>query len=239
MKAENSFGSDSKQLSITIDAQTNVPVTGVSLDQSTLTLAEGGTAQLTATVEPANASNKGVTWSSSAGSVATVDADGKVTAVAAGTAIITVTTEDGGKTASCEVTVTAKTYGISAAPDSLSFGSVYVGYAQPAAQTVTVTNMGNQAVTLTQPTSACYEVGALSATNLKPNDTATFTVQPKLGLGVGAYAETLTISGSDGVSATVSLSFSVSSRPYIPPTPSGPDWDDVTGALVTNLAARG
>ena len=109
VKAESSYGSDSKQLSIAISAPATVPVTGVSLDQSALTLTEDGTAQLTATVEPANATNKGVTWSSDDETVATVDANGNVTAVGAGEATITVTTEDGGFTGTCEVTVTAKT----------------------------------------------------------------------------------------------------------------------------------
>lgn len=80
-------------------------VRGVSLDRSALTLIEGGTAQLTATVEPIDATNKKVTWSSSAPGVATVDANGNVTAMDAGTAVITVTTEDGNKTATCTVTV--------------------------------------------------------------------------------------------------------------------------------------
>ena len=80
-------------------------VRGVSLDQYVLTLIEGGTAQLTATVEPSDATNKKVTWSSSAPGVATVDARGNVTAVAEGTATITATTDDGGKTATCTVTV--------------------------------------------------------------------------------------------------------------------------------------
>ena len=105
VKAENSYGSDSKELSITINEPATISVTGVSLDQNTLTLAEDGTAQLTATVEPANATNKDVTWSSDDEAVATVDADGKVIAVGAGTATITVTAADGNKTATCAVTV--------------------------------------------------------------------------------------------------------------------------------------
>ena len=102
--AANAYGSDSKQLSITIDAQTNVPVTGVSLNETSLTLTEEETATLTATVQPANATNQNVTWTSSNTSVATVQ-NGTVTAVSAGTATITVTTEDGGFTATCTVTV--------------------------------------------------------------------------------------------------------------------------------------
>ena len=80
-------------------------VTGVSLDKTTLTLAVNDTGKLTATVTPDNATNKNVTWKSSNTSVATVSADGTVTAMKAGTATITVTTADGGKTATCTVTV--------------------------------------------------------------------------------------------------------------------------------------
>ena len=83
-----------------------VPVTGVSLDKSEVTLGVGDTCTLSAAVAPANATNKKVTWSSSDSSIAAVDAAGKVTAAAAGTAIITVTTVDSGKTATCTVTVT-------------------------------------------------------------------------------------------------------------------------------------
>ena len=83
-----------------------VGVTGVTLNKTTLPLTGGDTETLTATVAPTDASNKAVTWKSSKESVATVDADGKVTAVGAGTATITVTTTDGEKTATCKVTVT-------------------------------------------------------------------------------------------------------------------------------------
>lgn len=72
--------------------------------QATLTSA-GSTMQLTATVAPENATNKNVTWKSSDTSVATVDANGLVTAVANGTATITATTEEGGLTATATITV--------------------------------------------------------------------------------------------------------------------------------------
>jgi uncharacterized protein YjdB len=84
-----------------------VDVTGVSLNEETLTLDPEGTATLTATVTPSNAYVKTVSWSSSDETVATVE-DGVVTAVAAGTATITVTaTDDNTKTATCTVTVNA------------------------------------------------------------------------------------------------------------------------------------
>lgn len=84
----------------------NVAVTGVTLDNSTLSIAVGKTATLNATVTPSNATNKNLSWKSSRESVATV-ANGVVTAVAEGEATITVTTEDGNHTAICVVTVTA------------------------------------------------------------------------------------------------------------------------------------
>ncbi len=88
---------------------TTVAVTGVSLNKQTLSLVEGDSETLTATVAPSNATNKAVSWKSSYASVASVDNSGKVTAVKAGSATITVTTTDGSKTATCSVTVTAKT----------------------------------------------------------------------------------------------------------------------------------
>lgn len=80
-----------------------VPVESVSLDKTELKLAKGGNAKLTATVNPADATDKTVTWTTSKNKVATVAADGTVTAVGEGTAVITATA--GGKTAQCSVTV--------------------------------------------------------------------------------------------------------------------------------------
>ncbi len=96
---------------VTVKAKA-VNVTEVTLDKTELTLTEGGTETLTATVRPDNADNRKVTWSSDKTEIATVDGDGRVTAVKAGEAVITVTTEDGGKTASCKVTVKAKAVGV-------------------------------------------------------------------------------------------------------------------------------
>ena len=86
-------------------APATVAVTGVSLSKTLLDLLEGDTETLTATVSPDNATNKKVSWKSSDTAVASVDDNGKVTAVKAGSATITVTA-DGGKTATCSVKVT-------------------------------------------------------------------------------------------------------------------------------------
>ena len=80
-------------------------VTSVTLDKTTCDLLVGETIQLSATVNPGYADNKAITWASNAESVATVDANGLVTAKAEGTATITVTTADGGKTATCTINV--------------------------------------------------------------------------------------------------------------------------------------
>ena len=82
-----------------------VAVESVSLDRSSLELIEGETATLVATVKPDKATNKTVTWSSNNTTVATVSSSGVVTAKAAGSATITVTSNDGGKKAKCSVSV--------------------------------------------------------------------------------------------------------------------------------------
>lgn len=88
-----------------------IPVENVSLDMTELSLLIGEEHTLTAILSPSNATNKNVSWSSSAESITTVDQNGKVVAISDGTAKITVTTEDGGKTADCIVSVThTKTY---------------------------------------------------------------------------------------------------------------------------------
>ena len=89
-----------------------VAVTGVTLNKNATTLTAGGNETLTATVAPNNATDKSVSWSSSDESVATVNSSGKITALAAGEATITVTTTDGGFEATCTVTVEAAPSGI-------------------------------------------------------------------------------------------------------------------------------
>lgn len=106
------------------------PVSGVTLDKNTLNITVNKTAKLVATVLPEDATNKGVTWSSGNESIATVDSAGVVTAVstgsgAVGTAVITVTTVEGGLQNTCTVTVTPPVTSIAAfspAPVDLNVG---------------------------------------------------------------------------------------------------------------------
>ena len=87
----------------------HVPVSAVSLNKKSLSLVAGETATLTAKVKPNNATNKKLVWSSSNSKVATVSSKGIITAKKAGKATITVKTKDGGKKASCKVSVREKT----------------------------------------------------------------------------------------------------------------------------------
>lgn len=92
---------------VSVEDINNTTVTGVTISPTTASIAVAATRQLTATVAPADAANKAVTWSSSDDTKATVNSSGLVTGVTAGSATITATTVDGGKTATCAVTVTA------------------------------------------------------------------------------------------------------------------------------------
>ena len=102
----NEYG-ESERVDVPAFKTKEINVTGVSLNKTSATLDIDGTDTLTATVTPSTATNKAVSYSSSNNDVATVDNNGKITAVGEGTADITVTTANGNKTAKCTVTVSA------------------------------------------------------------------------------------------------------------------------------------
>ncbi len=133
----------------------SVHVSSVSLNMSSLELGVGNTATLVATVLPENASNKKVTWSSSNPSKATVSSTGVVTGVAEGAAVVTATTVDGGKTASCFVTVRQATQPdpgesgnalIELSCAELDWGDVEIG--NNVTKTFTVKNTGTTALNI-------------------------------------------------------------------------------------------
>lgn len=98
-----------------------IPVTGVSISDATASITVGATQTLTATVAPADATNKSIRWTSDNEAIATVDDEGVVTGVGAGNATITVTTVDGNFTATCAVTVAAAIVavtGVTVSPES-------------------------------------------------------------------------------------------------------------------------
>jgi formylglycine-generating enzyme required for sulfatase activity len=152
-----------------------VSVTGVSLNTVALPLFVGDTATLTATVEPANATNKAIVWTSSDIAIATVSEVGLVTAVAEGMAVITVTTSDGGKTASCAVTVIPiAVTGVSLNTAALS---LFTGDTAHPIATVAPANATNQAVTWTSSDPAKATVSNTGLVTAVAAGAATITVR--------------------------------------------------------------
>lgn len=138
----------------------------------------------------------------------------------------TVTATNDAGSDSKEFTLTigvAPVYSITADPLKLDFGTLTEGYT-PASQTVTITNNGNQELTLTQPASTeHFEVGNLSTFTLPANGTATFTVQPKAGLAAGTYSENIDVTASNNVTLSIPASLtvqkaSVPTKPEVPST---------------------
>lgn len=116
----------------------------------------------------------------------------------------------------CEITVKftveaapAMTYTIRVSTASLRFGSETLGYKAPAAQTVEITNTGNAAVKLQQPSAVNFEIGTLSAAELAPGAKASFTVRPKAGLDSGSYEDTIEVKTAQGTTQTVKAAFTV------------------------------
>ena len=133
IKAKSDDGGKTATCQVTVKAKV-YNVESVSLDKTNITLTEGDSETLTATVYPDNATNKNVSWKSSNTSVATVN-NGVVTALKAGTATITVTTEDGGKTATCQVTVNARIYNV----ESVSLDKTSITLTEGDSETLTAT----------------------------------------------------------------------------------------------------
>lgn len=117
----------------------------------------------------------------------------------------------------------APVYSITADPLKLDFGTLTEGYT-PASQMVTITNNGNQPLTLNQPASTGhFEVGNLSKTELAVGEEVTFTVQPKVGLAAGTYSEDIDVTASNNVTLSIPASLtvqkaSVPTKPEVPST---------------------
>lgn len=153
----------------------------------------------------------------------TGEISGTPTAETTSTFTVTATNDVGSDSKEFTLTIgVAPVYSITAEPLKLDFGTLTEGYT-PASQTVTITNNGNQPLTLNQPASTGhFEVGNLSKTELAVGEEATFTVQPKAGLAAGTYSEDITVSGTNAT-ATISASLtvqkaSVPTKPEVPST---------------------
>lgn len=170
-----------------------IAVTGVTLNKSSTTLTVGSSERLAAAVSPNTATNKNVTWASQNTAVATVDAAGTVTAVSAGTAVITVTTEDGGKTASCTVTVSPNEGGGSTGGGSTGGGSNGGGSSSSSNTTtnadgsVTTTVIDKKTGTVTTTTKKTD--GSTTVMEAKTDGTVTITDTAQNGVKVEAVSK--------------------------------------------------
>ena len=174
----------SSSVTVIIAEYVPTPVTGVVLDRETLSLTIGGgttTAKLAASTVPVHADNQNISWSSSDDKVATVNQNGTVTAVAEGSATITVTTEEGGFTAECTVTVT--TY-------------VAPSYTPPTTKTVTRKNEDGSTTKIVTD----LRTGAVTETTTWPDGTKIVTTTDKNGASV---SEVTVPKGKDRVMVTI------------------------------------
>ena len=159
-----------------------------------------------------------IEWSVTQGSLPTglnLSTNGKITGkpTSPGNYVFTVTASNGveSDSKSFSISVVDPIYGIQNSGD-ISFADAIESYT-PEVKTITITNDGNQPITLNQPVSSeSFEVGTLSKTTLSVGETAEFTVQPKNGLLAGSYDEDIKITGTNNgksVSTTVNVKFNV------------------------------
>ena len=163
---------------VTPGVDQKISVKGVTLNETTATVEAGNTYQLTATVQPTNATNQKVTWSSDKTDIATVDKNGLVTAKAAGTANITVTTEDGSKKATCVVTVTAKEEQVAVTGVKLnkSKTTIKVGETETLEATIDPANATNKNITWSSTDGTVATVDETGKVEAKKAGTATIKV---------------------------------------------------------------
>ena len=213
-----SAGGKSASCTVNVQAAT-VNVTGVTLSSTNLSLTAGGTATLTATVSPSNATNRTVSWSSSNTSVATVS-NGTVTAKSVGTATITATA--GGKNAYCTVDVQPVTINVTSVILSNSSISLTEGETATLSATVTPSNATNRTVSWSSSNSSIASVNNGTVT-AKSAGTATITasadgksasctviVQPLIinvsGVSLSNSSLSLNVGSTSTLSATVTPS---------------------------------
>lgn len=162
-------------------------VTGISLDKTSITLNEGQEQTLIPTVNPSNAADKSLNWTSSNTSVATVNAEGKVTAVSKGTATIKAEAKDGsGKNAICSVTVKRIVSSIQLNKTSIA---IYNGKTEALTATIIPSDANNTAVTWTSSNTSVATVSSSGVVTGKSKGTATITVTAKDGNGAQASCE--------------------------------------------------
>ena len=173
------------------DQPTNVPVTGVTVSENAVTMWVGEDKSFGVTVSPEGATNKNWTSSTSNASIASLSGKSTIHAVAPGTAIITVTTEDGKKTATITVTVTQQVGEIRLSADKTT---LKVGGTAKVTANVLPENASNKGVTFTSSHSTVATVDANG--NVQAASAGTTTITATAADGKGAYG-TITIKVED------------------------------------------
>ena len=207
-----------------------VPATGITLNKTATTMNVGATETLAATVTPANATNKAVSWSSSNMSVVTIDQNGVVAAVAPGTATITATTTDGTNlSATCAVTVVQPATGIAL---NKAATTINAGSAETLTATVTPGNATNPAVSWRSSAPTVATVSSVGVVAARGVGTATITATTKDGTNLSAscrvtvYAVPATTLSLDRTFAGLTLGTTVTLTAIVQP-------DDTTNPTVT------
>jgi uncharacterized protein YjdB len=222
-----------------------VAVTGVSLDETTLSLATNATQQLTATVAPSYAANKAVSWGSSSTSVATVSSAGLVTAVSVGTATITVTTEDGSRTATCAVTVTAAVISVTGVSLDKTTLSLALNATQQLTATVSPADAANKAVTWSSSNTSIATVSSTGLVKAVAAGTATITVTTQNGNKTATCTVTVSKAGNndnnngDNPTTAVETRHAASLQSYPNPTTGVVYIDNSDGAKVEVYNTQG
>jgi uncharacterized protein YjdB/PKD repeat protein len=193
----------------------SVPVEGISISQNSIVLDPGYTYQLSATISPEDATNQGVMWSSSDESIAGVDNTGLVTAISYGDAVITATSEDGGFTSTCNVTVNyveIPVTGVELTPSNLLLGI-------DEARTLVVTVLPATANDKTVSWSSDNE----SVATVDEDGTVTGIAEGSVVISVttndGGYSATCNVTVSEITKGTILAEY----------------WDDLTGSEISDL----
>ncbi len=181
----------------------SIEVTGVALDKTSATMEVGDSLTLKATVSPSNATDKTVVWTTSSSKVATVEG-GVVKAVSAGIATITATTTDGGRTASCKVTVNNPTIKVTGVDLASSKETIGVGNTIVLAYEITPDNATDQSVTWT---SSNTKVATVSDGEVKGISAGTATIT--ITTTDGSYKDTCAITVKSAVIEVTGISLNV------------------------------
>jgi len=220
--ATTTDGALNDNVSITVEAAA-VDVTGVSVSPKTTTLLEGNTQVLTALVMPENADDISVIWSSSDDLVASVSTNGAVTAVSAGTTIITVTTIDGNFTDTAQVTVEAAPVAVTGISIAAAPAEFTVDTSELLTATLTPSNATDVSVTWSSSNSAIATVDSNGLVTAVAEGTTTITVRTT----DGGFTDTASINVvSDSANACTASGAILMER-----------YDGITGSAISNLLA--